>query len=309
MGKKVALDSIDEVKSLNLKEEESLSMAGLGVIYVPNMRPNKIWPGSALGVSDYCNTVSLMDALDEAWTSWMRDLRLGAAKVLIDKELLEPTTNDAGQTNTWSQPGMNHFKEVFLKLELGAMRIGGQGEKYDPIKEVQFDIRWEAHQATCMALFESIIGRAGYNPQTFGMHIEGQAESGTALRIRERKSMMTRQKKGRYWSAAIRSLLAQLQMFDAASGLSSKTEEVEVKVELQDSVIPDPVESSEVIRNLAQAEALSVRAKVMMAHPEWGEDKVEEEIAAIEEEKVADTPPSLFEQPEGGEEVDEGVEE
>ena len=101
------------------------------------------------------------------------------------------------------------FQEIFVKLHMEDARLAASG--YEPLKPMQFSIRVEEHMKTTEALAIEIITWAGYSPQSFGFSLEGRAESGTALRTRERKSLMTRNKKGNYWGPALWELLWQMQ--------------------------------------------------------------------------------------------------
>ena len=290
------LGAIPETQALGLKDT-TLPVPGLGVIYVPNVLPNRLLPGNPQGMSDYGSCCTLLDALDEAWTSWMRDIRMGLGKLLLDKEFLEDVDK--------SQFG--HFQETFVMLNLGALRLGAS-DKYEPVKEIQFEIRHEAHLATTTALFTEIVDRCGYNPQTFGLEIKGTAQSGTALRIRERKSMMTRQKKSRYWQWALKRLILELQMYDVAAGTSEvKYDPSEVTVELQDSVTPDAKEVSETVMNLRNAKVMSQEVSIRMVHPDWDDKQVKKELTRLEGEEPEPIEPFVpGEEEEGGEENNEG---
>src|SRR5690606_16963019 len=65
----------------------------LAIRYVPNARPNRAFRahpiGTYLGRSDYAGAEGLMDALDEAYTAWHRDIRLGKARGIVPEEWLE----------------------------------------------------------------------------------------------------------------------------------------------------------------------------------------------------------------------------
>lgn len=272
LGREVELESIEEVRTLNL-EDRVLDMPVLGCVYIPNMRPNRLMPGSPLGESDFRTSIGLMDSLDFAWSSWMRDIELGIAQIFVDESLLD------------GEGKFSKFQRVFTKLNLDANKIGG--EKYEPIKEIQFKLRVDGHMKTCDSLTRQIIGMAGYAPQTFGMVEFGrQTDSGTALRIRERKSLLTRGKKERYWIPALISLLIQMQLFDVATELSSRYElQQDINVVLQDSVVQDEKETSEVVRNLDQAKAVSTFMKVKMQHPGWTDTEIEEEVERINKEQ------------------------
>lgn len=276
IGRQIELDDIEETANMGI-EDVAYNMDGLGCVYIPNMRPNRLQPGSSLGTSDFQGITGLMDSLDETWSSLMRDFRMGLARLLVDEEFLN------------EKDKFDPFNEIFMKLNMSDLRIGN--ENYEPIKDIQFDIRVEEHLRTIENLTAEIVSRAGYNPQTFGFNIDGQAESGTALRIRERKSLLTREKKSRYWQPAIRSLLEQMQQLDVQAGLTTGYTPQEVNVTLHDSIVPDEQTQSETLRNLDQAKAISTYMKVKRLYPDWNEDEIAEEVERINKESGAEGMP------------------
>jgi len=279
VGQNIELNSISETENLNLENTKYDNIDGLGCVYVPNKRPNKLAPGSYLGINDYSISLTMMDALDVAWTSWMRDIELGMAQIFIDEELLNKTTNQAtGQSENLNK--FSKFQRAFIKLNLTNWKMAGDtGIK--PIEEIQFDIRTEEHKTTCEQMFFNIVTHCGYSPQTFGIGQHGNVASGTALKILEHKSQLTRETKSRYFSPAIRELIYQMQKIDQVSGLRPGYEIEDVTVNLQDYIITDQKEVSEVIRNLETAKAASTYTKVKMQHTDWDEDKIEEEVDRI----------------------------
>ena len=306
VGREVSLDSIEETADLDLEDVAYEGIEGLGCVYIPNMRPNRLMPGSPLGINDYSGCITLMDSLDFAWTSWIRDIELGMAQILVDEELLERPGGGIINQDT-AQARFNKFQKAFIKLNLAPWRIGGENIK--PIEQVQFDIRVDAHLRTCESLVFQIIAQSGYSPQTFGMaEYARPSESGTALRIRERKSMLTREKKSRYWQPALRALLLQAQLLDLRSGLAPKSYEPQmVNIVLQDSIVLDERDQSETLRNLDQAHALSTLTKVKMLHPEWSDEEAEAEAQRILDEQGMS--PSPFDIDRGSLEGEEGEEE
>ncbi len=291
IGELKDINSIDETANLYLENIEYNNINGLGCVYVPNQRPNKIIPGSYLGINDYSVSLTLMDSLDIAWSSWMRDIELGMAQLFIDEELLTKTANQAtGETsylNTFSK-----YQKAFTKLNLTNWKMGdASGVK--PIEEVQFELRVEEHKLTCEQLFFQIITQSGYSPQTFGLGDFGNVASGTALKILEHKSQLTREKKSRYWTPAIKELINQMQKIDIASNLNTSYQLEEIAIDLQDSIITDQKELSEVIRNLDQARAISTFTKVALQHPDWEESSILEEVDKILKENGT-TPDILF---------------
>lgn len=298
VGKVIDINSIDETQNISL-ERVVYDMEGLGCVYVPNMRPNRLMPNSYLGINDYSGCISLLDSLDFAWTSWMRDIELGMGQLLVDEDLLErDSLSTTGDTMKF-----NKFTKAFMKLNLSQWRMGGENVK--PIEIVQFEMRVAEHAQTCDALFKNIVSQCGYSPQSFGYSEEtGMAESGRALRIRERKSLLTREKKGRYWTPALWQLFWQMQQMDMRSGLSTSYQPQEVDVELEDSIVVDTSEIAETIRNLDQARAVSIWTKVKMLNPTWDDKDIQKEVDAIIKEQGLS--PSPFD--EDDEDISEGDE-
>ena len=221
----------------------------------------------------------MMDSLDIAWTSWLRDIELGMAQIFIDEELLtknqNQTTGEVVQLNKFSK-----YQRAFVKLNLTGWKMGGDsGVK--PIEQVQFNIRMEEHKNTCEQIFFNIVTQCGYSPQTFGIGQHGNVASGTALKILEHKSQLTRETKGRYWIPAIKELFYQLQKIDQSANLSSFYNLEDTSIELQDSIVTDQKEISEVIRNLDMAKSVSSYTKVKMQHPDWDEQAIEKEVDQI----------------------------
>lgn len=282
VGKEIDPSTLTETENLNLEPVTYTNIDGLGCVYVPNMRPNKLIVGSSVGINDYSSSIPMLDSLDFTWTSWMRDIELGMAQIFVDEELLTRNKSDVnGELNYLNK--FDKFMKSFIKLNLTAWRMGGEsGTK--PIESIQFNIRVDEHSQTVDKLVNNIVSQCGYSPQTFGLGEYGTAQSGTALRIRENKSQLTREKKSRYWQPAIKSLLIQMQQLDQSSELSGPYEIEIVSVEIEDSIIVDSKENSEVIRNLDQAKAISNYQKVKLQHPDWDDKQIMEEVDRLNKE-------------------------
>lgn len=266
LGRRVDINAHPETQGLQEIIELPPSMANaLAIRYVPNMRPNRRFRGKPIGQSDYAGSEAMMDALDEVWTSWLRDIRLGRARLIVPEEYLE-------------RRGDGKFvfdvdQEVFTPLDMAP--TDGQG-----ITAAQFAIRTEEHAKTALDLLERIVSAAGYSPQSFGLQIFGRAESGTALRIRERKSLMTKQKKERYWKSNLADVLEQMLIIDREV-FGRPTPIYRPRVDFDDSIADDPKEIAESVDLLARAKAASIETRVRMLHPDWTDAEVKAEVETI----------------------------
>jgi hypothetical protein len=283
VGPKIDFNLIDETANKNLNPVEYPNIDGLGCVYCPNMRPNRLSIGSYLGINDYHDVITMMDSLDFAWTSLMRDIELGMAQIFIDEELLSKNKNETSGGLTYLNR-FSKFQKAFTKLNLTSWRMGGEtGAK--PIDSIQFEIRVDQHLKTIKELFLNIVSLSGYSPQTFGLGDAGSAaESGAARKLRENKSQLTRNKKERYWLPVIKSLFKQMQQLDVSSNLSRSYTSQDVTTELEDSIVIDPREQSEVLRNLDQARAISLYMKIKLLHPDWSDKKIKDEVDKINKE-------------------------
>lgn len=249
--------------------------------YVPNVLPNRRHPRLPVGRSDYAGCESMLDALDETWTSWMRDVRLGQARLVVPDEFLQPVGTRPGTVGAGR--GFNVDNEL-----LTGLNIADLAELSEPITQVQFDIRVEQHEKTAMALTEHIVSTAGYSPQTFGLRIEGRAESGTALRLRESKTFRTQGRKQRYWQPAISDVCQTLLALDRVA-FGRPTPIVRPAVGWQE-LADDPQGTAQWVNTLAQARAASIETRVRLAQPGLDDDQIAQEVARIKDEDGAGVP-------------------
>ncbi|MFA9432933.1 capsid protein [Egicoccus sp. AB-alg2] len=271
----------ESTKILTVELPDSLRNE-LTVRYVPNVRPNRRHRHTLHGRSDYDGTYSLMDALDETWSSWMRDLRLGQARVVVSQDALTPKGRGKGAT-------LDIDQEVFTGLDMEPTVDGKP-----MIEQIQFAIRTKDHADTAFALVERIVSTAGYSPQSFGLHIEGRAESGSALRIREGKTLRTGGRKQRYWTPETVDLLEVLLVLDR-DVYGSPVEPDRPAIRWGDSLVDDPQEQATTVEMLRRAQAASIRTRVQMVQPELEGQALEDEVARIQaEEGVTVTDPTGF---------------
>ncbi len=241
-------------------------------VYVPNMRPNRRFRGLAFGQSDYSGSEGLMDALDECYTSWVRDIRLGQGRLYVSQRLMK-------QDPVTGKYQFDLDKEAYVELA-GDPLDQGRGLDHN-----QFEIRAVQHEKTALELLDRIITNAGYSPQSFGLKIEGRAESGTALNIRERKSFITAGKKGRHWRPAVERAMRLLLAIDRAVFNQSVDPELAVTCEIQDSIPQDFEQLARSVELVSRAQAASIQTKVALLHPDWPKEEIEAEVQRIKDEQ------------------------
>ncbi len=272
LGDRGGLDEHEDTRDLPPVIELPEGLPELLVWHVPNIRPLPESSGSPHGRADIAGSEAMLDALDETMSSWTRDLRLGKTRILVPHDALEHGGAERG-----SGMFFDADREVFT--ELHGLDPGQMG-----IVVHQPQIRATEHEQTAERLIESIVSRAGYSPQTFGLRIEGRAESGTALRIREAKTYQTLDRKRRYWAPPLKSALEALLAVDRV--IFKRRTIVETPV----LVWPEPQataqETAQTLALLRSAEAVSTETAVRMAQPDLDDEGVAEEVARIQAESA-----------------------
>jgi len=235
--------------------------------YVPNIRPNPADPASPFGRADIFGNEHLLDALDETYSSWARDIRLAKTRILVPSDALDHGSPDRGSGRFFDVDA-----EVFTELD-------GMNPGEMSITTFQPQIRAAEHMATALNLVETIVSKSGYSPQTFGLHIEGRAESGTALKIREGKTDATVGRKRRYWNPALKAACESLLAVDRA--VFGRPTAVETPVIIWPEPRETPQETAQTLTMLRTAEAVSIETAVRMAQPDLDDEKLAEEVERI----------------------------
>jgi hypothetical protein len=262
--------------------------------FVPNVLPNRRHRRLPVGRSDFAGCEGMLDALDETWTSWMRDLRLGQARLVVPDEFLHPiggrptSQQQFGGYARTGGPGSPMGFDLDTELMTGLNIADIKDVSGEVIKPIQFAIRVADHEATAMALTEQIISTAGYSPQTFGMRIEGRAESGTALRIRENKTWRTQGRKQRYWAPELSSVLQTMLALDRIV-FGRPTPIVRPAIGWQE-LADDPQGTAQWVNTLATARAASIETRVRLAQPGLDDDQIAQEVARIKAEEGVGLP-------------------
>ncbi|HET8641898.1 MAG TPA: hypothetical protein VFM37_08165, partial [Pseudonocardiaceae bacterium] len=145
-----------------------------------------------------------------------------------------------------------------------------------------FKIRVQEHAASVDALKREIIGSAGYSAGTFGLDGEGQAVTATEIASRDRRSLITRDRKIRYARVELSDLLETWTHVDVAQ-YKSGIRPGRPLVEWPDAVSVDPLTQAQTLVALDTAGAISTEEKVRTLHPDWDDVMVAEEVARIKE--------------------------
>ncbi|WP_101788657.1 hypothetical protein [Nonomuraea indica] len=270
LGKQLPLTAHPETASLARVIPTGLTRCTAS--YIPNMRPNRLWrnfpAGANLGRSDFDGPVlQLMDSLDETWTSWMRDIRIGKGRVHVPSSYLQ--SMGQGQGAYWDPD-----REIYE-----AMNVLGGDDRME-ISATQFAIRVVEHRDTAAELLAAILRATGYSAQSFGLSGE-VAITATEVAAKERRSLTTRGRKALYTSPELAQAIETLLALEAKLGFKGSVEPELPTVVFGDSVSPDIMQLAQTAELMRRAEAASDETLVRMLHPDWDEDQVQAEVQAI----------------------------
>ncbi|MGV9611338.1 phage portal protein [Nocardia xishanensis] len=244
--------------------------------YVPNVRPNRAWrhtPGLApLGRSDLEGQEPLLDALDETWSAWMRDVDLGRARLFVDKAV----THDRGPGS-----GAVFDSEQAIYTTLPGAALGSLKDGQPPIIPQQFTIRWEEHHQTAAEITELILRGAGLSASAFGDDRSAGLITATGVNSRDKLSETTRDQKINYWKAELAPFartLAELDRVHFGSRIELKANpEVRWPVRAQ---LP-PLDNATRLATLKTADLISLEQAVRERNPNWSGDDVNDEVTRI----------------------------
>jgi A118 family predicted phage portal protein len=287
LGKPRGLEEFEQTKAfLPVRQLPPGMEKKLLVSYIPNTMVAPDWrdiPGAAgLGTSDYQGAETFLSAIDETYTSWMRDVRLAKSRIIVPAGYL--LTNGPGMGAVWED------RDVYAPMNVPPTSD-------HQITLNQFEIRHESHRVTIEELVGKVVRNAGYSGSTFGDDGDGPAATATEIKARAARSMSTRARKGELSVVGIADITESYLLLLASGwfpGYSDVTPE-RPDVEFQDSVQDDIKTLAETAALFQQAEAASTEVKVALLHPDWDEKEQQAEVRRIQKEtgRLVEDPTTL----------------
>jgi A118 family predicted phage portal protein len=245
----------------------------LTCVYVPNVKPNRIWrhvpEAHNLGVSDYSGLETMLDALDLTYSAWMKAVDQSQGKIIVPRQYLKDQGPGEGAIFDWDQ-------EVFQPIET----IDGQVN----IEQVQFDIPVDELDRTVDRLKGDIVTSAGYSGRTFGLDQGVKQATATEVNSLDSKDDVTRAKKSGYWRPALADILAALLGVGKAKFGWTVNPEAPLTISWGGGADIDPETEARTLVALEGARAVSIETKVKTLHPEWGKTEVADEVERIKTE-------------------------
>lgn len=237
----------------------------------------------ALGESDYDQVFDELLALNEAMTIATENARLTGQDRIF-----------AAGRFTRSDGSFDSSLQVFqVETEGGTL---GESDSRPPIVAVEKHYDAVPLWMHISKLVGTILTRVGLVPQFIGEQVDGQAESGTAIRLRFLPTVNAATGKAREWDGTLPHILDLLLRVGAIPteqgglGQGSYEPQEPPTVERGDVLPVDEAEDVTTHATAVQGEIESRETAVKALHPDWSQDEVDAELRRIREDIGLATP-------------------
>lgn len=268
-------DVVDQLRDGNTL---STLTPGLGAVYAPNILPSSMWRndplGCNLGRSDLEGIEPKLDALDELYSSWLRDIRLGKGRLVVGESMLRDLGAGLGA-------GFDLDTTIFTPVKTAPSSAGSEKMA---LEQVQFKIRTDDFTKAIDHFRRIILAAAGYSPSTFGLTDDGSAMTATEVAARQALSYTTRKRKVLGVKPADEAILAKALAVDAAVFPGAGAKPYRVSVEFPDGIQDDPKAIAETNQLDYNSQSSSIEERVRKRNPDWDDVKVGEEVDRIRDE-------------------------
>jgi A118 family predicted phage portal protein len=249
----------------------------LGAVYAPNILPSSLWRhdplGCNLGRSDLEGIEQKLDALDELYSAWLRDIRLGKGRLIVGESMLRDLGAGLGA-------GFDLDTTIFTPVKAAPSSAGSEKMA---LEQVQFKIRTDDFMQAIDHFRRIILAAAGYSPSTFGLTDDGAAMTATEVAARQQLSFTTRKRKVLGLKPALEEILTKALAVDAAVFPNGGGQALQVVAEFADGVSEDPKAIAETNALDYNSQSASIEERVRKRNPDWDDTLVDEEVARIRE--------------------------
>lgn len=248
---------------------------GLAVEYAPNITPSALWRsdpvGAHLGRSDLEGIEQKLDALDELYSAWLRDIRLGKGRLIVGESMLQDLGAGKGA-------GFDIDQSIFVPIKAAPSSMG---DSKMAIEKVQFEIRTQDFLDAIDHFRRIILTAAGYSPATFGMQdSSGSAVTATEVAAKAQTSYTTRKRKILGLKPAMERILTKALALDAEIFPTGITP-YPVRVDFADGVAQDDEAVARQNQLDYTSQSASIEERVKRRNPDWDEDDVDAEVERI----------------------------
>lgn len=265
LGKEVALNTLQEFSKLLPEEQTGLD------------KPTLIrWDNVSGGHSDIAGQEVMLDRINEEFSR-------GIEKSLKSKPVTFAARELADAAGGVDLTGIILTGAANFARDLGEDPIKSV-ETVQPTFNSQEVIAWINFLVDCALLF------MGYSKASYGRDEGGSADSGKALKLRQSRTLLKEAGKDRMATEALTMAYATAMCWLAGG---SNVSDFRPDVQLGDGLPGDELEDAQTAQAWDAAKAISLEEKIRIRRPDWDDEKIQEEIQRIKDDREAATPAQL----------------
>lgn len=280
LGSEMKLDSFEETKGRPTEVTTGIEWPLVAFI------PNTIDADPTRGYSDYAGLEERFLAINEASSVGQGNLRLaGRKRALIDAGYV--------QSDPDGRARLPAGHDVYIRTS----RAGGDDEKTSPLQVIDYGFEAGAVVSWLDHMIDTTLTFAGVSPQQVGRDVDGQALSGTAMKLKMAHSLLESSGKGRFFDRGVARLLHAAQILDGRPtteggfGRSYAQRDKPPTIRRAPALPRDDKEAAQVLATLVAADAISLEERVAFARPELSPKQRDEEVARLKAEQSLEPPP------------------
>ncbi len=299
---KVALDTIPEGEAVMYSTDDDGNktqilndegefvfegVKGMLAFDKPNMTPSHEFPDSPYGASDYEGNTDSYDALDEAYSRLIAELRENMTKRYIPKCMVPSYYNE--DTGKMEPLLPDDFVNNYVMVE-GDHDQNAKNE----IKIQSIPDKTEDNLKKYRTALTTAINNTGLSPVALGITgLESVNAAADSQIERNKATLETRSQKLRIWKPFAENVIRMgLQLYnwmvreglvtpDSENWLDLTNEKIDVDVEFGDYIIERISEKILTWGGAKTAHVASTHEAVGQIHPDWDKDQVDEEVNLI----------------------------
>lgn len=208
------------------KDITMFGLDSMAALVKNNTTANTQFAGSVYGLSDYNNSQSIFNALDENLSQQMKVIRFNSPKRFFTRDM----TAQAGSGNHTT------FDDFEMDYEMVAGDPDNPTNTYKDINST-FDIT--NYTGTNLQMAVIALNNAGLSPKTIGMlNVEAINSSDESSRGKEVASLRTRDLKLKLWRKTFEELFVKILQFDDVVNHSREAGEYKINVNFNEYVVP-----------------------------------------------------------------------
>lgn len=315
-----ALPETQDLAEIGLDEDGTYTFDGLKGLLAfekPNKIPSLEFPHGNYGASDYEGAIDSFDALDEAYSKIIEEIRSNRTIRYTPSSMI-PRDRDGEQRLS------DDFTNNYVKVE--------SDPDQDAKNQITFSIipdKTEDHKQKYVTALSAALNKAGLSPFAIGITgLESINASAESQQERNKVTLETRKAKLELWKPFLEKMYEQILAYndwlvrnvkgikqDGFKPIDATLDQIKVRVEFGDYIMDTEKQRTEIWGSAKSMGVASIHEAVRKIHPDWEDTDIEEEVNLIRYENgMAADDPSLLPELDGKTETNEtddggGVEE